>query len=854
MLGDAFRFYCLLFFFGSYLCYRRSVVVAQMDAIAHHSGVKGHVCCCVGNEIWTAVKGCGEVTLHTPSGEFIQTIAAPSPADEDAYRDDAPSSRVMTKLLVVLTHVWASTVNGDILVFNAIERRAECRIPLSKKFSYRNSKMPALTDMCFDGSHVYAASEAGRVLVISPTEKIIVKEMTLEHPCTSIGYTDRYLLVGDRQGGIHVIHKESARRASVCQNSKAAVRCLLVTPHHLPLHPSKRRVWVGCEDGMLYGYALRGGKLALKHLVDGVGTVANLTEFSGLLVASTVERYLAVLEEETGRLVCHSTEPTPSFISDVVKVRSREEAHFWLVSLEGDVLEWRMEGLPVAPSGRPLSYRNAISAAAADATETGTASWRGSLIGVSVQEERLNTVKAKEAMRSVEGEARELRMMLITHREEIDSREAEIADRKERESRLLEENAKLKEELVPLKSSLDVNQKEVSVLQSQLLAARDELSTNKVECSQSVSDKFTLQAELFALRTSKSYTEQQLQDAQNIATGLRAENARLCKSIESFSLPQEQEKARQQHSAEITAEATTALMECKKLNRLLTSVLASMEYTIRRKEEEERDLTCLLNAFRSRTADHITDGHLTALLNVTVIRNPSRFSYECEGPILAQLQDRNAPFQQFLQNLRDTDQKTYSGLVDYLQHTASVTPEGGAVLDSLFSFAASIPEFSEDSVAAFRRSIPTLVSGSSPPPQTLPTEVPPAQSPSPPPLNDAEAARKEFILNTRKLLTDQLLYLRHRLTMANMACDSLTSSSNLLSSPLSQQPPGGVGAPVSPPTLSSPTTRESAAARHQLITSITHELLGVLDRIIQQCFTAEEKLLLQRPASPMAPP
>lgn len=537
--------------------------------------------------------------------------------------------------------------------------------------------------------------------------------------------------------------------------------------------------------------------------------------------------------------------------------------------------------------------------------------------GLKGEEERMKRVVAREAMREVMDEAQELRLKFISLQDALKARDIEIEKRKQREKELRAETAKIKQELIDITSSLNVAQAECTTLRQELTKTKDDLSQARTVSNNVLAEKSLLQAEISTVKIDKAYVEQQLRDAQNTVSGLRAENERLYRSIANMGGASEKERETEKQMQETVTESAAAVLQYKRLNRLLTSILSTMEYTIRRKEEEEHDFTCLLNAFRHRVVDRITDPHLTALMTATIVRNPARFSYSCDGALLAQLQDRSEPLEEFLKSLRRTDPNAYAKLIAYLQQSATVklaSPNASAVLDTFISLAVSAKELTDDAIASFRRSIPILfvsdstetpsappgssplggvkasssmpISGGAPPPPPPPppavtgggapapstvTTAAASSSPSPAgagPTSTMDTAREakreeditlnilrhfhsqlpleaetmqkeqqvfEFILNTRRGLVDQLVHLFHRLNTAHMACETLTAPTFM----------GGGGATGGGTAVSpSVSLGGNAHMNSQLITSISGELLGVVEGLVRHFMTPEERIRL----------
>lgn len=740
--------------------------------------------------------------------------------------------------------------------------------------------------------------------------------------------------------------EEKGKRVSFSQHS---VTCILY-------EPTKKTVWVGRRDGRLYVYKIQKGYrlLLLERVIDPINmlrcvvdntvvqgrnalfsggeerlqrkAVTSLAAVSGLVLLTTADMSLIVVDAATGRVVNVASAPPGCLVRGTIKVRQKEEALFWSYSHEGGVHEWRVSGIDVAPtcsssfsgsfSCPVLHFATPNFKAAEEPSIVALGSCENSLEGgcyrrvqssfvnppLIASEERLKAVLAAEAMRAITEEAQELRLQQLRIKDIILSKDLEIDQRKKHEEELQEENEKLKKQIMDLTSSQTTSQTELAQTRSECAAIREALSVARTEGLKLQGEKSSWSTEVSSVKIAKSYVEQQLMDAQNTVSGIRAENERLYRSMARMGGMAEKEIEVQKAIEETSDANSAALLQYKKLNRLLTSVMATMEYTIRRKEEEEKDLTCLLNAFRHHVMDHVTDPHLTALLQATIVRNPARFSYSCDSATLAQLQDRSEPIQRFFKALRLEDADAYEKLIAYLQHLAiagkapstsahpgsSGAGDGGQSLaqdevsvDKFINLLAHATELSDDAILSFRRSVPIMFVCDASGTPSLPAGSA-ANSNSARPTTTLETAREakqeedvtlrilrdfhsqssldseemrkrqqtlEFILTTRRGFVDQLGYLYRRLQLAQMACEAIGAPTQMgvsitpqHNSPLpSLQPQGGSGINGG----AGPGLQNSVGVHSQLITGISEDLLQTLRSIINRFFTTEEKSRLR---------
>lgn len=744
--------------------------------------------------------------------------------------------------------------------------------------------------------------------------------------------------------------EQKGEKAASSSLSFFTITCLL-------FEPTQNTVWAGRKDGCLYTYKMQksSSSLRLDRVVDPINglccvvegnafqgrrhpflsdeekiprkPITSLTTMSGVVLLTTTDMSLIVVDAGSGKVLSAASASSGCLVRGIVRIRQKEEAIFWSYSHEGGIYEWRVSGMDVAPSGTANSTLSCFSCpflpplqlSAEDVLERVPSTtlvdqkiseriWCHPTQSLPVNlplvasEERLKAVLAVESMRSVADEAQELRLQLLRTKDIMESKDLEIEKRKQHQEELQQENKELKKKILDLTSYQCTSQKELAEVKTECSATKDALSQARTEYLQLQREQSSWSAEVSSIKIEKSYVEQQLMDAQNTVSGIRAENERLLRSIARMGGVEEKE-----FEVKKTVEATSAansasLLQYKKLNRLLTSVMATMEYTIRRKEEEEKDLTCLLNSFRHRVMDHVTDPHLTALLQATIVRNPARFSYSCDSATLAQIQDRSEPIQRFFKVLRIEDPDAYEKLVTYLQYialTGKGTTGSGSVgnssmgsegflspaqatetsMDKFINLLAQATELSDEAILSFRRSVPIMfVSDSSATPST-PSGSSTNNVPSSTTItNTMETARKakqeedvtlrilrdfhsqlpldseemrneqqtlEFILTTRRGFIDQVGLLYRRLQLAQMACDTIGG-------PTQMETPGTAQLTSSSSLLQFQTSGEmmeaarlsqegKARVHSQLITGITGELLQTLRGIVLRFFTKEEQ-------------
>lgn len=850
--------------------------------------IKASVCYCAGEEVWSASK---DGTIHvyeaSSSAAYVGKVSFAQQEDEHKYSDDVVT-RVVVGFTLVHRRLWGITANGDILIFHVSQRREVERIrgPFGLVTMQISPKeVPKPICIAFNGWLVVLGMDAPKVVLLHPGHKQVYAELNLQGICTAVHCMDHFIVVGDGSGGLYLFDAETLDCVAVLNEGHGGVRRLL-------WEPITETLWAYTTEGRLYSYTLK-DSLRLKCVVQNVGHVIFLDHVSGVLVVLTKEKQIMVVDAASGRPK-ETMSAVPGGASGVhlvggVKVRQQHDAFFWAYARNGFLAqEWQVKGLPIppeAPSAAVLVPRVEVQSECPPAMlESREQEEQGKKeepncfvgkVGSSVEEERMKKVLMRETMRATVDECKELRLQLLRVKELMSTKDLEILDQKKRIQEQQIEMDALRKELISLTASKVALQSELSGAKAEVNNSKNTISTLSTEKNKAITEKNELQIAASNAKTEKLYAESQLMDAQNTVAGLRAENERLCRSLAFAGGVQDSHRmAEKRRTEDAVVESSKEVQAYRKLNRLLTGVLATMEYTLRRKEAEEHDLTCLLNAFRHRMVDQVTDPHLTALLQATMIRNPGRFSHAGGEAEMAEIRDRSDPLQEFFRSLHVSDPDSYNKFVLYLQKTAvadnTTKDETGAILDRFITLAASTTsQLTEEALASFRRSIPLLfVSDAQETPSVPPGAVKPDSIGSPhsptgtatapgSPLSslnvstmatakrakqeedtsirilrhyqpqtslEDEEGRKlqqtlEFILTTRRGLVDHLAYVLRRIQMAHLACDSLTAPSWI----------GGVNGGA------------SSGGNGQLITGITGELHGVVQEMLRHYLTIEEQ-------------
>ncbi|CAD2222043.1 hypothetical protein AGDE_05538 [Angomonas deanei] len=448
-------------------------------------------------------------------------------------------------------------------------------------------------------------------------------------------------------------------------------------------------------------------QLALAARASAVGKVTGLESVSGKIIASTFEKKIVVICALTARVLDVMESSHKSFMCGITKVRRRETASLWTYSNDGGVQTWELQGNFVKVKEGTKTLRKKLSKLSVTNHLQQLA--ENVQLGVNVQEEKNKYINFRDDLRTAREEAQELRLKLIKLQEELEVKKEEVLKGETRVKELEADNAKCKKDVTEFSEKVSSVEKERAALQSEVGTLKEDLSKARTEVSDKIAENSKVSQEVSLAKTEKSQMEQRLHDAEGKLATIEGENTRLCRSIGSVAAAQGAERDVQNQILKGSEQSRSELERVMKLNKVLSSALASMEYTIRKKEEEEKDLTALLNAYRRKVADRVSDPHLSALLIATMVRNPARFDLECDDITKGELLDRNGPFIQFIHSLRDTDFDAYNKMMEYLQQSSDGTlpPEAHELLDRFLSLATTEGVVSGEVLNSFKRSIPS---------------------------------------------------------------------------------------------------------------------------------------------------
>ncbi|KPA74236.1 hypothetical protein ABB37_09250 [Leptomonas pyrrhocoris] len=667
-----------------------------MEAI-HSIKVNGRACCAVGDEVWVAKQSGGIAVFAARSGNFLLDI--------EVKGSDAERAQV-THVVAVFDEVWVATAHGDVHFYNAARHRCDdtLHLPGAEK------KVPVVA-LCMSEDVVAIATGSGSVYVHHPTShKRLATLSTAAAPCTAAAPLCRFVVGGDAKGGLYVWNP----RSGACLFYHGASTSEVVALLH---EPATGTVWVSRTNENIDVYALGAEGLTLQRRVSGLGKVTSMTAVSATVLATTFTKRVVQIDAATARVLAPQRplpSPHTSFIHGCCRTMRQEVAEVWTIGNDGAAQVWRVTGKQVPAV--PVPTLSPAAQAALTTSASASATLAENELRVEVQTERQRRIDMVEDLRKSREEAQELRLRLVKKEESWRVVEAELAAERKLRKELEERNAKLTKDVTDITSKVSAVERERSTLQSEVTQLKTDVSNANASVNTKQTEKAAAEQQLSQEKTNKSTLEQRLCDTEAKLTALQSEHRRLCESTGTAVKAPLMSKEAQENLMKNSATLVRDLEQARRMNQLMSSAMASMEYTIRRREEEDKDLTALLNAYRRRVADRLSDAHLSELLLATIVRNAPRFDLECDAFTKAQLMDRNGPFLQFIQSLRLTDPEAYEKLIQYLQNPSAVenmNADAQELLDRFVALAAKDGEVAGEDIVSFKRSIPGLVDGAS---------------------------------------------------------------------------------------------------------------------------------------------
>ncbi|ORC86635.1 uncharacterized protein TM35_000272250 [Trypanosoma theileri] len=645
-------------------------------------------CCCgFGDVIWVGELKGGIAVYSAQEGTLLERINVGN-----------TDTRVHFKCIVaVFGEIWAGTITGEVHIFDGVLKRWKGVIRI-----HGVEAAAPITSLFFDGYSVLGGSETGRIVQWNPINKQQMTVFVALAPVTAVTVASGIVVSGDRNGAVQLWNMCNGLLAAEHTKDTSGVTSLLY-------EWTTSTLWVGRRCGSISVYALSPLlQFTGRVRVDG-GAVISMHAVSGKVLVVSAGRTVAVVAAKTLAVLSSVAAAHDAFIHDAACVYAATSVRAWTIGNDGTARVWDVAGyyIPTAPTTMATTAANTIAANVGTDRMLQEAEW-----AVRISESQDQAASAAVELRAAREEVHELRVRHTAVDRTLGDKDAEIAAHLARVKELEEDVKRLQKTVADTEARADAAQRESTMLRKDYNTALQDASQARAQVSAKIAEKSGVEQQLSEQRTEKSHLEIRLRDKEAEVTQLKAENAKLQnilsgKSLSSSILPSEKDMY-QKMLANNSGAMHQEMDELRKKCQLMSGLLVSMEYTIRRKEEEERDLTALMNAFRRKVADRVTDPHLAALLNLTMLRNPSRFEMECDEHTKLLLRDRNGPFIRFLQLLRDREPRTYEELVEYLQHPLAGS-KFGDIFEKLMFLAQKEGGISDSDMVSFKKSLPTLL-------------------------------------------------------------------------------------------------------------------------------------------------
>ncbi|KAG5510972.1 hypothetical protein JKF63_06474 [Porcisia hertigi] len=656
--------------------------------VLHSSPVAGRLCCAAGEEVWVAKQSGGIAVFSALTGDHATDITLKGA--------DGETPAQATHMIAVFEEMWVSTNEGRVHFYEIATHKwvDSVLIPGAER-------KVQVVSLSFNGHIAVIAAASGSVYIHHPlTHKRLGTLSTSLSPCTAVIQFYSFVVGGDAGGALYLWDPFTCECVIYHGESKSEVVALL---HE----PTTGTIWVSRANEHVDVYALHEGTLQLQHRVRGIGRVTGMVAVSGTVVATTFTKRIVQIDALTAKTTINVESAHDNFIHGCCKAMHQEVAQVWSIGNDGTLRVWNAVGLQVPAVPLPR-LPPATQAALVSSMKANFELAQGDL-RVEVQSERLHRLNMSEMLMKAREEAQELRLRLTGEEEKRLTIDAELAAERKHRKELEEHNAKLIKDATDMVSRFADTERECNSLRGEVTQLKVDLSKSRTEASTKQTERSDLEKQLSQERANRNVLEQRLRDAEGKLSSLQAEHRRVCDEMRSVTATHQTGRASQDILAKSTAAWCTELEHARKMNDLMRSAMASMEYTIRRREEEDRDLTSLLNAFRSRVADRVTDPNLSALLLATIARNAPRFDLQCDELTKAQLMNKNGPFLQFIQSLRAADPEAYEKLMQYLQNPSlsqALSADAQTLLDRFVTLASREGKVSGEDIASLKRAIP----------------------------------------------------------------------------------------------------------------------------------------------------
>ncbi|KAG5486255.1 hypothetical protein LSCM1_07378 [Leishmania martiniquensis] len=658
--------------------------------ILHTASVDGRTCCAANEEVWVAKQSGGIAVFSARSGTCVRHIALTD--------DDGATPAQVTHMMTVFEEVWVSTREGRVHIYKLATHTAVDSILIPGA-----ERKVQVVSLSFNGHIAVIATTSGSVYVHHPlTHKRLRTLSTSASPCTAAIQFYSFVVGADTKGALYLWDPVAGECVIYHAESKSEVVALL---HE----PTTGTIWASRTNEHVDVYAIVEGALQLQRRVSGIGRVTGMVAVSGTVVATTFTKCVVQIDAATAKVTVNVAGAHTKFIYGCCKAMHQEVAQVWSLGNDATLRVWSVAGLQVPAA--PLPHLPPTKQAAFTSSVEAKLGLSLGRLQVDMQSERNSRACMAEELLKAREEAQEMRLRVFKEEEKWLTLDAELTAERKRRRELEESNANLAKEVADITSKVAVVEREGQALRGEVAELKVALSQSRTETNAKQTEKANTEKQLSEERTNKNRLEQRLRDTEGKLASLQAEHRRVCESLGSANAAQPLRSAAEDGLASDNAALKTELEQARRMNSLMSSAMASMEYTIRRREEEDRDLTALLNAFRHRVADRVTDPNLSALLLATIVRNAPRFDLQCDELTKAQLMEQNGPFLQFIQTLRATDPEAYQKLMQYLQHPSilqGLPNDAQVLLERLLARASREGEVPNEDIANFKRAIPSF--------------------------------------------------------------------------------------------------------------------------------------------------
>lgn len=654
--------------------------------------VAARACCAVDQEVWVA-KMSGGVAVY--SLHDVSCIA------DIAVKTDGDTAAQVLHMACVWNEVWLGTGDGYLLFYDGPRRSciASWRTPGA-------DRRIGITGISLKGRVVAVGTDSGAVYLLDALLHTRLNTLsTADSPCSAVAWYHGFVVGGDRDGAVYLWDAETSDCLIRHGKSRSEVVCL----HP---EPTTSTIWVSRVNQNVDIYKIEGDELQLASRVKCSGRVTDMASLSGAVLLTTYAREIMTVALDGYRVIAKVSAAHDNCIRGLCKPTHREVAVVWTVGHDDTLRVWEMTGLPVASTAFPPPRTASI--AGLPAKRAADYELEVAELKTRVAASQLSRSDLLDDLRRSREEAQEMRLRVHQKETELQTAEETLASTTKRLKVADEANTKLTQEMTKISSDVAKVERERTTLQAEVTQLTTDLSKSRTETNTKATEKLQVEQQLSQERTAKNILEQRVRDAEGRLAGLQLEHVKLCNSTAAngqLNVPSGWDLDGKDLLAKTNADLKKELTEARQLNEVLSSALASMEYTIRRHEEEDADLTTLLNAYRRKVAGVVSDAHISALLLATIARNAARFDLDCDEFTKARLMDHNGGFLQFLQTLRETDAEAYEKLIHYLQNPAvggSLTAETRALMERFIDLAAKDGAVSDADVATFKRCIPSL--------------------------------------------------------------------------------------------------------------------------------------------------